>query len=254
MDRDIRQTPLYEEIQEEFRQALEPAFGKVSGAHNPAGSPDGHTITFTGTRLDKLEGVPYTRVCTVDAAGGPVHEITGGPNSDRSSQWSPDGDRLAFLSDRAEAGQFQLYLLDANRLGEAVPAPAVDGTVEYLSWSPDGSRILLGVAGRGADLAGGQGSGTLTAAEEDLPSWMPVVDAGVAVHHWRRLHVYDVPSGTMRVLSREGLNVWEAVWAGPEQVLAIVSEKPDEGAWYDAPLALIDVAAGAERILYRGNW
>jgi len=36
----------------------------------------------------------------------------------------------------------------------------VEGWVEYLHWSPDGQRILLGVAGHGADVAGGQGAVT----------------------------------------------------------------------------------------------
>jgi dipeptidyl aminopeptidase/acylaminoacyl peptidase len=53
--------------------------------------------------------------------------------------------------------------------------------------------------------------------------------------------------------SREGLNVWEAVWAGPERILAIVSDHPSENAWYTASLALIDADGGKEQILYHGD-
>ena len=45
-----------------------------------------------------------------------------------------------------------------------------------LPWSPDGTQLLLGVAGLGADLSGGQGSGTTYKPDEQLPDWMPQVD------------------------------------------------------------------------------
>jgi dipeptidyl aminopeptidase/acylaminoacyl peptidase len=254
MERDLRSTLLYQEIDAQFRRALEPAFGKISGATEPQVSPDGQTAAFTGSRLEKLEGVPTTRICTVPTEGGEPRVITSGPNNDRAPRWSPDGSTLAFLSDRAEAGQFQLYLLERRALGEARSTPHVEGTVESIAWSPDGSSILLGVAGRGADLAGGQGSGTHSAWTDDLPDWMPRVEGGVAEHQWRRLYLYDVAADVMSLLSRDGLNVWEAVWAGSNRIAAIASKQPDEGAWYDASLALIDAQSGQERTLFRPRW
>src|SRR4051794_5583892 len=131
MERDLRQTTVYREIEEHFRTALEPAFGRISGAVDPAPSPDGGTIAFTGSRIDRLEGPPETRICVVDTDSGEVREITGGPHHDRLPKWSPDGARLAFLSDRASPGRFQPYLLEAGTVGEAAAAPEVEGTVEY---------------------------------------------------------------------------------------------------------------------------
>ncbi|MBV9280514.1 MAG: S9 family peptidase [Chloroflexi bacterium] len=253
VERDIRNTPLYREIEEHFLKVYRPAFGTISAPSQPAPSPDGRLVAFTGTRLDKLDAAPITRVCTVDVATGTVEELTGGPNDDRAPAWSPDGSRLAFLSDRREKGQFDLYLLEAGRMGEAVAAPAAEGTVEYVHWSPDGSRILLGVAARGADLAGVQGSGTTDRKSEELPSWVPSVDTGAGEDQWRRLYLYDVAARTLRPLSRPGLIVWEASWAGPDRVLAIVSDNPSEDAWYSASLASIDVASGQDQILYRSD-
>ena len=250
MERDLRNTVLYREVEQHFRRMYEPGFGRITGAVDPAPSPDGRRVAFTGTKLEKLEGVPESRVCVVDVEGGDLEEITNGPNDDRFPRWSPDGSRLAFLSDRTEKGQFQLYLLESGRMAEAMATPAVDGTVEYLAWSPDGGRVLLGVAGRGADKAGAEGSGVTRTPEADLPSWMPMVETAGDDSDWRRLSVHDVEAGTTRPLSREGLNVWEAAWCGPDAVAAIVSEGPGEGAWYDAPLALIDATTGNERVLH----
>lgn len=254
MERDIRETALYLEIEDHFKKVYEPGFGKITGASNPAPSPDGRTVAFTGSRLEKLEGSGSTRVCLVDVESGSMDEITRGPNDDRLPQWSPDGSRLAFLSDRAQKGQFQLFLLEAGRLGEAIGTPRVEGNVEYFRWSPDGTSILLGVAAPGADLAGVQGSGTTESAEKDLPSWMPSVDSGAGENQFRRLQLYDIDSKETRALSRHDLNIWEAAWAGSDTVAAIVSDDPGEDAWYTARLALIAVPSGADRTLYRSDW
>ena len=63
MERDLRETPLYKEIEEYFRRVLEPGFGKVTGAKDPQPSPNGQTVAFVGERLDNLEGAEQGRIC-----------------------------------------------------------------------------------------------------------------------------------------------------------------------------------------------
>jgi dipeptidyl aminopeptidase/acylaminoacyl peptidase len=255
MDRDLRATPLYREIEEHFRRVLAPAFGRISGVMDPAPSPDGRSVAFTGSKLERLEGLPETRVCVVDLESGDLREITGGPNHDHLPRWSPDGARLAFLSDRASAGRFRPYLLDAGQVSEATAAPEIDGTVEYLAWSPDGRSILLGVAGLGADKAGAEGSGTTTADDDDVPPWIPDVEGADDAGDRRRLDVWDPVGGSVRTVSPPELNVWEAAWCGPGTVAAIVSDGPGEETWYASRLVLIDAATGGDgggaRELYR---
>jgi dipeptidyl aminopeptidase/acylaminoacyl peptidase len=252
-ERDLRDQPIYKEIEEYFTKAIAPSFGKVSGAVEPQASPDGKRIAFTGTVWAKLEGLPPTRVCVADAATGELTILTHGPNSDRLPRWSPDGSRLAFASDRVTEGRAQLYLLDTE-IGEARSTPEIEGTIEYLSWSLDGGSILLGLAGVGADMAGGQGSGTAGTADPNLPAWIPSIEtAQPSPNDWRSLWLYDVATKSARRLSRDGLNVWEACWVGPDQVLAVISDKPGEDDWYHAPLALIDVGTGTERVILRSH-
>ena len=168
MQRDLRETPLYQEIEAGFRRLAEPGFGQITGAGDVRSSPDGTSVAFRGARLDALEGQPSGRICLAAADGSGMRQVTHGPNEDSGPRWAPDGRTLTFLSDRATAGIAQLYALELDVLGEARPLTEAPGVVEHHEWSPDGSRILLLVAGQGAEQTDALGSGTL-GAEAELP-------------------------------------------------------------------------------------
>lgn len=247
MEKDIRDTALYREAETLYRAVRRPGAGLISDASEI--STNGVHAVFSGTLIDSLSGVPPTRICITELATGDTRVLTFGPNIDRSPRFSPDGRRVAFLSDRHKSGDFQLYLLDPAT-GAARPAPHVEGWVEYLHWSPDGQRILLGVAGHGADVSGGQGAISSKRVDGPSPSWMPAVDVGSELYQWRRVWVYELESDQVRQVSQPGCNVWEAGWCGNTAVAAVVSPGPGEGLWYSAALHLIDVATGADRVLY----
>lgn len=245
--RDARKTELWHEIEEHWNKLYSPAFGKLNSSVEPDVSSDGTKIVFTGASWEKVEGLPSTSIYLVDVNTGKIKAITSGSFNDRLPKWSPNGKKLAFLSDRAEKGNFQLYLLDSGEISEAQSLGFLDGMVEYIQWSSAGTELLVGIAGRGADKGGGEGSGKIGLKhEEAIPDWMPTVEANTTEDAFRSLWVYNTADAAMRRISRPGLNVWEAVWCGPDQVAAVVTDAPGEDAWYEATLALIPVTAGTE--------
>lgn len=247
MEHDIRGSEPYRTAEEFFRRSMGPGLGRVTAAAEPAVRADGRAVAVTGTVFERLEGGGHTRIAVADEQG--LRVVTDGPGDDRCPRWSPGGD-LAFLSDRAEDGAFALHLL-RDGAGEAAATPHIDGTGEYCAWSPDGRHVLLGVAGRGADLAAGHGSGTTKAPPGEIPAWYPEVSGGSAAHAWRSLWLYDVERDEVSRITADGMNVWEAAWLGPELVVAVVSNgDPSESAWYTANLAVIAVAGGAYRTIY----
>jgi dipeptidyl aminopeptidase/acylaminoacyl peptidase len=249
MQRDLRETPLYQKIEDEYLRLASPGFGQVTRAGDLRASPDGTQIAIAGSRLDALEGEPSGRICLAAADGSGMRQITHGPNRDSDPRWSHDGRTLSFLSDRRAAGNAQLYALAIGALGEAQQLVEAPGIVELHEWSPDGSRILLLVAGHGAEQTDALGSGTL-GTQAELPDWMPLVDSSEDASERRRaLYVLDVASGELQVASPFELNVWEASWCGDGAVVAIVSADAGESAWYGAELALIDPAARSARTL-----
>ena len=251
MRKDLRESTEYAAVAEYLRRLHEPAFGSPHRVTDLVATPDASRVVVTGSVYDELEGLPRTALYEV--RDGELLALTSGGGSAKAGRLAPDGSCLAFLSDRAKAEVFQLYLLGDGQLGEARPAPAVPGTVEFLAWSPDGTRILLGVAGLGAEMADAQGSGTAGSSEAGLPAWYPEVEAGTPEDAWRSLWLYTRASGELARVSPEGLNVWEAAWSGPGHVLAITSDQPSEDDWYSAVLSRLDISTGEVTELLRSD-
>ena len=80
---------------------------------------------------------------------GPAVQLTSGAWSDRTPVWSPDGTRLAFLSDRITPGHQLPYTVGADG-GEPVLAATLAGCAESVAWSSDGGRLLVLAADPGS--------------------------------------------------------------------------------------------------------
>jgi dipeptidyl aminopeptidase/acylaminoacyl peptidase len=250
MQRDIRNRPLFEEASALYLTMRRPGTGQVSDAVDLNASKDGQTVVFSSLRLDELLGVPQARVYEVELSTGLTNILTSGPNTDHAPKYSPDGRQVAFLSDRQSLGDYQLYLLDRDS-GVARSTPRVDGWVEYFHWSPDGDRILLGVAGHGADFAGGQGGTSSSEIHANTaPPWMPRIETGEEAFRWRRLWLYEFKTDTVRMLDAPQLNIWESAWCGDGCLACVASLHPAEGSWYFAHVWLIDADTGTSRELY----
>jgi dipeptidyl aminopeptidase/acylaminoacyl peptidase len=247
--RDIRETTQYREAMDLYESLRRPGNGYPFDAAELHVSADGTRALFAGHFVDTPDGTVAVRICQIDLASGQTHVLTFGPHTDRLPRFSPDSRHIAFLSDRHKPGDFQLHMLDAAS-GAVRPMPRVQGWVEYLHWSPDGTRILLGVAGHGADVSGGQGAVASAQCGESLPAWMPSVETGAEEFRWRRLWMYDLATDRVHQIGARGMNVWEAVWCGNGAVIAVSSPGPAEGQWYGARVHLIDVDRSRSRELY----
>jgi Tol biopolymer transport system component/DNA-binding winged helix-turn-helix (wHTH) protein len=87
------------------------------------------------------EGDGNADIYTADADGGRVTRLTDHPGRDEDPVWSPDGQRIAFASDRS-GGAFQIYVMNADgsapRRVTALPISCSEP-----SWSPDGRRLAF---------------------------------------------------------------------------------------------------------------
>ena len=247
---DLRDTPLYGEVREFYTALHAPGGNRITDAAEIDPARDGR-IAFTGTIFSDLASAPRTRIGVLS----PGRSLTVLPNvsgNDRVPKFSPDGQWLAYLSDRGSAGNFQLFL---NRLDGSAPeaAATVDGVIESLEWSRDGSSLLLGVAGYGADIAGAQGGATVAKAKKETPDWSPRIDTGDADNLWRSAYVLEVGAGRLRRVSPRGLNIWECTWIDADEIAAVVSDSHSEGSWYTARLVALGTRRDSMRDLYRSE-
>ena len=111
---------------------------------DPRVSPDGRTIAYVLTTIDREESKYRSAVWVVAVDGSQApRQFTFGGKADTSPRWSPDGSRLAFVSNRGDdKAKPQLYVIPAEG-GEALQLTDLKGGVEDPKWSPDGSRIAF---------------------------------------------------------------------------------------------------------------
>ena len=122
--------------------------GTYGASHSPALSPDGSRVAFAHVRSPlfwwqtpsdweiKTKGLNgifnRTRALAKDNA------------DDLSPAWSPDGSRIAFISDRDSSGRFQPYIMDANGSNLRRVTRHVSHIPTAPNWSPDGNHIIFG--------------------------------------------------------------------------------------------------------------
>ncbi len=105
---------------------------------SPELSPDGRTVAYTVRQTNWDDNSYDTQIWLADAASGAARQLTAGRKSSQSPAWSPDGARLAFVSDRTD--KRQIYLIDP-RGGEAEPLTALEDGVDRFEWAPNGKTI-----------------------------------------------------------------------------------------------------------------
>jgi dipeptidyl aminopeptidase/acylaminoacyl peptidase len=209
--------------------------------------PDGEAVAFTlrATVADAGSIAP-SDLWLREGSGSP-RRLTSGAGNDHSPVWSPGGDRLAFISDRARAGQGLVYTLSLPG-GEPEQVGVLDGSAESLLWSGSGDRLLV--------IAADPGSYGLDASARPVMGGPRAQDPAVLrpEQSWRRLFLIDAASGAVTEVGPAGHSVWEVDWDGERVVVAIVSGEAGVHGWYHSELARLDLGERAAKTLYRPPW
>jgi dipeptidyl aminopeptidase/acylaminoacyl peptidase len=121
---------------------------ELKSASSPEISPDGRRAVYEVSRTNWEDNAFERDLWIVETATGDAHQLTASKKSSTNAAWSPDGQWIAFLSDRP--GQIsgtapdkkQLYVIAADG-GEARQLTKVEAGVNSLAWSSDSKKIAF---------------------------------------------------------------------------------------------------------------
>lgn len=112
---------------------------RALGIARPSLSPDGGTVTFSA----------LGDIWLWQPEGRQLTNLTSSPFADHSPRFAPDGNRIAYVSDRPTAGTSiggsGLWIYDVER-STHTPVPLDFAGVASPAWSPDGNRVALFVS------------------------------------------------------------------------------------------------------------
>lgn len=115
---------------------------RIQWISDPQLAPDGRHVAFVVTHLSAERDAYLSRIWVVDTAGGTPRPFTTGPQRDTTPRWSPDGTRLAFVSEREAHAKAQLYVMPVHG-GEPTCLTQLPNGVSHPVWSPDSTRLAF---------------------------------------------------------------------------------------------------------------
>lgn len=111
----------------------------------PRIAPDGKAVVFSLQRVDQKTEKKYSNLWIIDTFTENSRQFTFGDQKDVQPHWSPDGEKIVFLSNRADKDKpAQIYIIPFHG-GEACQLSHIEGEINSFSWSPDGKTLLCSI-------------------------------------------------------------------------------------------------------------
>ena len=138
----------------------------LTNGTTPAWSPDGRiAFAYSGN------------ISVMNPDGSGLMNLTNDPASDIYPAWSPDGTKIAFVSNRGGASDVYVMNADGTGVTQLTHDPAIEGRP---AWSPDGTRIAFASDKDGDSeiyVMNADGSGLIqltdNSAFDGWPAWAP---------------------------------------------------------------------------------
>lgn len=107
---------------------------------SPQISPDGLQIAYERHFADVIGDEWHSNLWIIGFDGSDNRPLTTGNSNDSEPRWSPDGKRLAYVSDRDGKPQIYVRWMDTGQTAKLTDLAHPPGGI---SWSPDGNEIAF---------------------------------------------------------------------------------------------------------------
>ncbi len=113
---------------------------ELEWAADPQISPDGRTVVYVRGRMDIMRDRRHGSLWRISADGTGHRPVTDGVHATSSPRWSPDGDRLVYVSQHEGRTQLFMRWMDSGQTAILTQLSEAPGD---LAWSPDGEHIAF---------------------------------------------------------------------------------------------------------------
>jgi dipeptidyl aminopeptidase/acylaminoacyl peptidase len=197
-------------------------------AASPAVSPNGQLVAYTIRETNWDDNAYETEIWLGDAATGQSRQITNARRSSMNPAWSPDGQWIAFVSDRD--GKRQLYRISL-RGGEAERLTNTEEGVNTFAYAPSGKEMAFTMQDAVSE-----------AMKEREKRWgdIKLEDQDQRYTH---LYVFDLESQSTRQLTKGNFVVGNFDWSPDGKQIAFdhrVSSDPADSGTADISVVTVD--------------